>query len=88
MRCEQPIRNVRLVSSRRRWFEAADHRHATDGRPVGVGDEVRTLCGLTVLVVSAVPGQYAEECAACDRRWRVDEGIPQRCEPEPVRRAR
>jgi hypothetical protein len=78
---------VSCPPSRRHWFEAADRRHATNGPPVRVGDEVPTLCGLVVVAVEVTHGLYAPECRACDSRWRADEGIPQRDRHVPVRRA-
>jgi zinc finger protein len=61
---------------RRRWFEAADHRHATFGPPVEPGDEVATLCAATAIAVTPEPGRYAPQCPLCDRTWRDAEGIP------------
>jgi hypothetical protein len=66
------------MRSGKRWIEAADFRHAMDGVSPHLGDVVGTLCGLTVTVVQARPGRYAAECVACDREWRIREGIPQR----------
>lgn len=65
-------------AERRRWFEAADFRHATLGPPVRIGDDVRTLCGELVVAIEPVPGFYAPQCPACDREWRAAENIPQR----------
>jgi zinc finger protein len=62
---------------RRRWFEAADFRHATFGPPVATGDEMTTLCDRTAVAVTPEPGRYAPQCPACDRAWRAAEGIPQ-----------
>lgn len=61
---------------RRRWFEAADLRHATFGPPVGQGDTVRTLCGRSAVAVAVTPGRYAAQCPDCDRQWRIAEGVP------------
>ncbi len=63
---------------RKRWVEAADHRHATEGAQPTPGDVVGTLCGQVVTVIVAVPGRYAPECERCDREWRVRDGIPLR----------
>jgi hypothetical protein len=63
---------------RKRWVECADARHATECPSTAPGDVVLALCGESVTVVVATPGRYAPECLACDRRWRADEGIPQR----------
>lgn len=79
------VRAVSAIRSRRRWFEAADSRHATEGLPVHAGDVVATLCGRSVAAVRPLPGRYAPECAACDREWRAVEGIAQRDEHLPVR---
>lgn len=54
-----------LRTRRRRWFEAADFRHATLGPPVRVGDKVRTLCGKKVVMAKSTPGRYAPECPNC-----------------------
>jgi hypothetical protein len=64
----------------RRWVEAADFRHATEGRLPRVGDVVDTLCGVSATVITPKPGMYAPECPACDVVWRSIEGIPQRAE--------
>ncbi|HEY1570235.1 MAG TPA: hypothetical protein VGG05_02750 [Pseudonocardiaceae bacterium] len=75
--------DIRLPGYRRRWFEAADLRHATVGPPVLAGAKIPTLCGTTAIAVHVTPGRCAAECPACDRRWRAAEGIAQRQEHRP-----
>ena len=67
-----------LITSHKRWVEAADHRHAIDGPPARPGDHVVSLCRRTIVVVVTTPGRPAPECPDCDHEWRDLDGIPQR----------
>jgi hypothetical protein len=60
----------------KRWFEAADFRHATEGPPVRPDSVVYTLCGDSTFAVTPPPGRYPPQCPACDRIWRDIEHIP------------
>lgn len=74
---------VTALTQHKRWVECADARHATDDPPAGPGDEVVTLCDVTLPIVQPTPGIPAPECPGCDRRWRQLDGIELREDHSP-----